>query len=253
MGQEYRQPENRAARGTRRPRRRSTSGASRDRWLVSYADFITLLFAFFATLYAASTVDAVKLSGVAVGLQQAFADIPKPMPGVLPAQAALVGPQVPNPRRDLERALGPELEQGHVQLTEDRRGLVLSIPEALAFPPGAAVMSPEAEQFIGRLSIALNGVPNAIRVEGHTDDVPIHNDRFGSNWELSTARATSVVSYLIHSGLSPERLSAAGYSEFHPRAENTSVEGRARNRRVDVVILNSDTRRSEEPAAGVAR
>jgi chemotaxis protein MotB len=125
---------------------------------------------------------------------------------------------------------------------------VLSIPEAGSFPAGSADMAVSAEQYMARLAAALHGTPNAVRVEGHTDDVPINNERFTSNWELSTARATRVVEFLVGQGVAPDRLSAAGYSEFHPRSANESAPGRARNRRVDIVILNSDTRQSEEPA-----
>ena len=102
---------------------------------------------------------------------------------------------------------------------------------------------------MGRVGTVLIALPNAVRVEGHTDDTPIKNARFASNWDLSTARATRVVAYFIlRAGLQPERLSAAGYSEYHPRAGNTTTEGRARNRRVDIVILNSTTAAAEEPA-----
>jgi chemotaxis protein MotB len=114
-------------------------------------------------------------------------------------------------------------------------------------------MALPAEHYMTRLAAALEDTPNAVRVEGHTDDVPIRTERYTSNWELSTARATRVVEYLVREGVAPDRLSAAGYSEFHPRAENQSPEGRARNRRVDVVILNPGTRESEEPASGGRR
>jgi chemotaxis protein MotB len=229
-------------------RRRVVSTASRDRWLLSYADFITLLFAFFATLYAASTVDAHKLSGVAEGLQQAFADLPAGKATVLPAHTGVIEAGADVVRAAIERELGSELADHRLELTEDRRGLVLSIPEAGSFPAGRADMALPAEAFMTRLAAALRGTANAVRVEGHTDDVPIHNERFTSNWELSTARATRVVEFLAGAGVAPERLSAAGYSEFHPRAENSSADGRGRNRRVDIVILNDETRRSEEPA-----
>jgi chemotaxis protein MotB len=230
-------------------RRRGALPPSRDRWLLSYADFITLLFAFFATLYAASTVDARKLSGIAEGMQEAFADAPAVTPSVLPTHTGIVGPAGNGARAAIERELGLELADRRLELTEDRRGLVLSIPEAGSFSPGRADMALPAEQFMGRLAAALRQTSSAIRVEGHTDDLPIHNDRFMSNWELSTARATRVVQFLIAEGVAPGRLSAAGYSEFHPRAVNGSAEGRARNRRVDIVVLNSETQQSEEPAA----
>jgi chemotaxis protein MotB len=240
-----------------RRRRGRVATGSRDRWLLSYADFITLLFAFFATLYAASTVDAGKLTGIAEGMQQAFADAPSVMPAaplvVLPAHRGIVGAGDGDVRAAIERELGSELADHRLELTEDRRGLVLSIPEAGSFPEGRADLAIAAEQLMTRLAAALRRVPNAVRVEGHTDDRPIHTERYTSNWQLSTARATCVVEYLIGEGVAPDRLSAAGYSEFHPRAANEEAQGRARNRRVDIVILNAETRQSEEPVGGDLR
>ena len=242
----------------RRPRQHST--ASRDRWLLSYADFITLLFAFFTTMYAISTVDAHKLTSVAAGLQTAFdaaADAaphdpgPAVMRGVLPGGRGVErtnAPTAPDARAEITTALGDMLSSNRLQLTVDRRGLVLSIPEASAFPSGSAEMSPAFEAVMARLSDALQRLPNGVRVEGHTDDTPIHTPRFNSNWELSTARATMVVQFLIQRGaLGADRLSAAGYAEFHPLSDNTTAEGRARNRRVDVIVLNAATRAAEEP------
>jgi len=238
---------------------RQVAVASRDRWLVSYADFMTLLFAFFVTMYAISTIDASKLSGVAAGLQTAFDSSavdapPRPavMRGVLPAGRGIVGSAAspPDVRTAIERALSDDLQSHHLELSQDRRGLVLSIPEAGAFPIGSADMSEAFQGVMTRLSAALQRLPNGVRIEGHTDDVPIHTPRFGSNWELSTARATHVVQFLIQQGaLAPDRLSAAGYAEFHPLGENASPEGRARNRRVDVIILNAAMSVAEEPSA----
>jgi len=111
-------------------------------------------------------------------------------------------------------------------------------------------MSISAQALMIRVASTVAGIDNVIRVEGHTDDSPIHTDRFRSNWDLSTARATRVVALLVErGGIAPERLSAAGYAEFHPRAGNQSADERAQNRRVDLVILNDTTLLSEEPAA----
>jgi chemotaxis protein MotB len=222
---------------------------------LSYADFITLLFALFATLYASSTVDANKLATVAQGLQHAF-DLPTakrpgisaPRDGVLPAGRGIVGPGDLDAHGEIMRALSDDLRLGRLELSEDARGTVLSIPEASAFPTATADLSPLAQEAVMRLAAVLRRLPNAVRVEGHTDDVPIHTARFTSNWELSTARAIRVVELLIQEGqLAPDRLSAAGYGEFHPRVPNESAATRAQNRRVDVVILSSSTRAAEEP------
>lgn len=221
-------------------RRRRREGVSRDRWLISYADFITLLFAFFTTLYAISTVDDSKLTRVAVGLQDAL-DVPDAArhPGnKVPAVGdSLLTREQLDAKAILERDMAEDLQSGRMELLEDGRGLVLSIPEASAFATGSAELSPTAVQAIGRLASSLREVRNSVLIEGHTDDVPIHTVRFASNWELSTARATVVVQWLIErGGVEAARLSAAGYGEFHPRVPNESAQARARNRRVDVVI-----------------
>jgi chemotaxis protein MotB len=244
---------------TSRARRpiRTHHGPSRDRWLVSYADFITLLFAFFATMYAISSVDARKLSSVAQALQQAFDDPagrkrPDGGNGVLPADASLTAGPRERSTADIEEAvnrdLAEELASERLELIVDRRGVTLSIPEAGAFAVGRDELSTTAQELVARIAATLDRFGNAIRVEGHTDDVPIHNVRFVSNWDLSAARACRVVEFLIARGLEAQRLSATGYVEFHPRVPNTSPESRAANRRIDLVILNATTTTAEEPA-----
>ena len=130
-----------------------------------------------------------------------------------------------------------------MDLVEDRRGLVISLPESATFASGSATLTREAETFLTRLAEVLRPTTAEMRIEGHTDDVPVAGGRFGSNWELSTARASAVVLYLLaNATLAPERLSAAGYGEFHPRAPNATPEQRALNRRVDVVVTASNER-----------
>ena len=228
----------------------SATQVSRDRWLVSYADFMTLLCAFFTTLYAASLVDAAKPAPAAVALT---ATVTLPAAPVTPVAAPAPTPDEAAALRALvEAALGDELAAGYLQLVADPRGLVVEIPEAGAFESGRAELSTDAERMMRRVAGVLAGLPNSVRVEGHTDDAPIRTVRFASNWDLSTARATRVVEFLLASGgLDPSKLSAAGYSQFKPRAANTSPAGRTRNRRVDLVILNEATTRAEEPTAGV--
>jgi len=226
---------------TGRNARRPRHGVSRDRWLLSYADFITLLFAFFTTMYAIPTVDQAKLSRVAMGLAEAL-DSTQVLPngtGSIPAArgGSLLSQEQLAARTVLEKDMAEDLRSGRFELLEDSRGLVLSIPEASAFATGSADLSETAQQAIARLAASLDKVGNPVLIEGHTDDVPIHTARFGSNWDLSTARATAVVQWLVErGGIDPGRLSAAGYGEFHPRVPNESAQARARNRRVDVVI-----------------
>lgn len=224
---------------------------------MSYADFITLLFAFFTTMYAISTVDAQKLSKMVSSMQLALHGT---RPGA-PAEVALGGgdrilPSIVPERRSLvelhEQLAGRlrgQIEAGNVSLEQDPRGLVISIREAGTFASGSAELSPSARTLLRDIAAPLAELDHQVRVEGHTDDTPIHNARFRSNWELSTARATSVIAFLIQeAGLAATRLSAAGYGEYHPRVPNDSDESRALNRRVDLVILNPETRTAEEPA-----
>jgi chemotaxis protein MotB len=254
---------------------------------VSYADFITLLFAFFTTLYAISNVDLQKMNRLVSALQVAFdargvqgiprktglttdlTDIPAVRTGLtappaLPTATNLS--QLPLPvlaeldrnylesalgqvKTDLTRQLAGAIKDGRVALEIDRRGLVVSIRESGSFKTGSADLSDATRALIGEVASSFRKLPNFVRIEGHTDDVPIHTPRFASNWELSTARATAVVAFLVQEvGLPSDRLSAAGYAEFHPRVTNDSEENRARNRRVDIVILNQTTSKAEEPA-----
>jgi chemotaxis protein MotB len=226
--------------------RLSATQVSRDRWLISYADFMTLLVAFFATLYAASLTET------------SATPAPTPVDAVAPVTEPPVSPAAPPPpdpaallRAEVERALAPELAAGYLQLVADPRGLVIEVPEAGSFDVGQAALTPEAGAMLSRVATMLATLPNAVRIEGHSDPTPIRTPQFASNWELSTARATRVVEFLVATaGLAPSRLSAAGYAEFKPRAANDSREGRARNRRVDLVLLNEATTRAEEPAGG---
>jgi chemotaxis protein MotB len=193
--------------------------ASGDRWLFGYADVVTLLFACFAALYAAATA-------------------PVPV-----ASAAAPAPPSQSIRVDLAAEFAQlRLRESELQIdvTRSPRGTVVSLAEAGSFAPGDAELSPAAIRAIGDLAALLQSQPHQIRVEGHTDDRPIRNQRFASNWELSTARATRVVQWLVEDGrIAPARLSAAGYAEYRPRVANTEPEGRARNRRVDIVVLDA--------------
>ncbi len=146
--------------------------------------------------------------------------------------------------------LAPEIRDGRVSLDIDRRGLVVSIRENGSFKTGSADLSDVTRGLIGEIADSIKGLPNFVRVEGHTDNVPIHTDRFASNWDLSTARATAVVAFLVQvHRFASDRLSAAGYAEFHPRVPNATDADRAKNRRVDIVILNQTTSQAEEPGA----
>ena len=218
-------------------RRASRTRPSRDRWLVAYADMTTLLLAVFASLYAAAMARPVSALGTGVLDGQGRAPLaagqsaPAPVPTAdAAANAAL--------RASLGTIVEAHGELSDLDLSVDVRGLVLSLPEAGSFPSGRAEPTAEAELVLGEVGLVLATVPNPIRIEGHTDDVPIQSPLFASNWDLSTARATRVVHLLIdRAGVPAARLSAAGYAEFRPRVANDSPEHRARNRRVDIVVL----------------
>lgn len=207
--------------------------ASGDRWLFGYADIVTLLFACFASLYAASLTPATST-----------VEAEEKRPPVLATT-----PPVPV-AAELEDVIGDALSLPGVEMSTSLRGLVISLPEAGSFPAGRAELSEAARSVMLDLADRLRALPNLIRVEGHTDDVPIATSQFASNWELSTARATRVVQFLIEEcELDPARLAAAGYAEYRPRLANTTAESRARNRRVDIVVLDPATARREEPGA----
>jgi chemotaxis protein MotB len=255
-------------------RRKKDVHVSHERWLVSYADFITLLFAFFTTMYAISTVDARKMNAMVGSMQAAFAngEVPAPMrrgggvgavgaqalgaaevsvkPSILPAAASVLPTMsVQAIKTQLESRLSAQVKSGLVDMSVDGRGLVISMREAGSFATGSADLSSIAYEVLREVAATLKDVGNIIRIEGHTDDVPINTVRYRSNFELSTSRATNVIAYLIAQGLEAPRMSAAGYGEFHPRAVNDSVVNRAQNRRVDIVVLSPRVSDREEPSS----
>jgi chemotaxis protein MotB len=252
--------------------------ANHERWLVSYADFITLLFAFFVVMFAASNSDQKKAGQIAQAVQTAFSEMAvfspsgKVVPlydnGSLQPQAKdLIGnahsqfdaahimdavkqkggkPAISEMRVQLEVLLKEEIANRSVRLAEDERGLTISLAEAGFFEPGSAVMPPKALSVIDRIALTLEPVNYNIRVEGHTDNTPIHTAQFPSNWELSTARATFLLQYLISTGHIPApRLSAVGYGQYRPVASNETADGRASNRRVDLVVIGDAAQKLE--------
>jgi chemotaxis protein MotB len=201
-------------------RRRLRGGrpVGRDRWMVSYADMVTLLFACFAALYASSVVPATA-AAEPEDLKEAEAA----------ANAALAA--------EITNALSRVDPNGDVLVKLDPRGVVVSLPEAGSFGVGQADLSQAARQVIREVADVLEQNPGEIRIEGHSDDVPITTSRFASNWDLSAARATEVIRFLLaQTAIAPDRLSAAGYGEFRPIVANDSPESRAKNRRVDIVV-----------------
>jgi chemotaxis protein MotB len=238
--------------------RRRTTRVGADRWLVSYADFTTLLLAFFMALYTVSDVNQAKLATAASSLRSAF-DTPEPGskdpgprtndPGPRTTETAGAtetarGSSNPDNsdamasvRARIEKELAGAITAGQLEIGADDRGLVLSLPESATFPVASADVTSDAQAVIDRVATTLEPLDVAVRIEGHTDDTPIRTVRYSSNWELSTARASAVVARFIQQRVDPRRLSAAGYGEFHPRTSNATAGGRASNRRVDVVVI----------------
>jgi chemotaxis protein MotB len=242
--------------------------------LVSYADFITLLFAFFVVLYASSQVDKRRVGKLAMAIQVAFQElgvfdtsntkIPlndsevmpfatvqavenvnrtgdmerfvQPMKGVLSSSSSAPLKDV---QAELEKALAPEIQNRVVDVKTKKEGLIVSLREVGFYESGSSAMRSSSTGAIDRLAAVLMSRTENMRIEGHTDNVPIHNKQFDSNWELSTARATELVKMFIYRyQMEPSRLSASGFAEFRPVGDNATMEGRAINRRIDIVILN---------------
>lgn len=200
----------------------------RNRWLISYADLTTLLLALFIVLYAAADKDRAKQ------IADSFSDQNTGGSGILPGQDSKE-----KIKKDFEQSLleNPVLIK-KTKMHKTNEGITVSISETGFFAPGEAKIEDDTAEVISTLAESLKENQHKIRVEGHTDSQPISNAKYSSNWELSTARASSVLLMFAENGISPERLSAAGYGGFQPVADNSTAEGRAKNRRVDVVILN---------------
>jgi chemotaxis protein MotB len=261
-------------------RRKKHEHANHERWLVSYADFITLLFAFFVVLYSSAEVDNKKIAQVSAAIEGGFQQLgafsgstggppdhtqtapanqaPMILPAVAPpiiehdAGGSFGPPDVDKLKRELEEALGEEIQKHEIEMRVTPEGLVVSLREVGFFNTGEATLLTGGQTTLTRIAKVLNAQGFHIRVEGHTDDRPIHNGRFKSNWELSTARATEVVSLLIEKhGFDPTQISAAGYSQYHPITSNDTNEGRQTNRRVDVVVV-ARSRPDAKPSPALA-
>jgi len=227
-----------------------------ERWLISYADFITLLFAFFVVMYAISVVNEGKYRVISTALGDAFGGKNKN-----PANASsAIDPLIPLPtliqkkraeamRRERERltrlaqdlssTLAPLVREGKVRVTQNSRGVSVEINASVLFDPGDAALTPDSKEALRALAVLLKNDPHAVQVEGHTDTTPIKNALFPSNWELSAVRASSVVRLFIDSGVAPERLTVVGHGANIAVAPNETAEGKARNRRVAVTILSA--------------
>ena len=234
-----------------------------ERWLVSYADFITLLFAFFVVMYALSSINEGKYRVLSDSLINAFREAPssdKILQMDAKKEAALegtgtpIGASVQHPQGTPERqraaermkkvaknvleAMQPLTQNGKVRVTQSPRGITVEINASLLFNSGDAVLQPQSTEALTAVARVLAEVDNPIQVEGHSDNVPINSPAYPSNWELSSARAGSVVRLFAELGVPTTRMVAIGYADNQPLDTNATAEGRARNRRVNVLILN---------------
>jgi len=239
----------------RRRRRIVSDHDNHDRWLISYADFITLLFAFFVVMYAISAVNENKLRVLAGSLGDAFgkapaseAPVPQPTRAALPAevrqrtlkqqQAIEEQAHMTEVASGLLDVMAPLVKEGKVRVTQSRRGVSIEINANVLFAPGRAELEAKSLAVLRAVAERLRNEPFNLEITGHTDVMPISNPVFASNWELSAVRATSVVRLLADNGIDPARLSAIGREASQPIAPNDTAEGRARNRRVELMILS---------------
>jgi len=214
---------------------------SHERWLLTYADLITLLMIFFVVMYALASVDVKKFQSLSTSLRIAFGGGRNilgdyqgsgmvPLPVSSPQDLAVA-------KEETDEYIAQLGLQNEVNTVSDDRGLVITLQEKLLFEPGKTEINPAGRAMLGVLSKLLNTLPNYVRVEGHTDNVPAGGGR--SNWQLSTLRAASIADFLAGpGGVNAKRISAIGYAENRPTADNKTLAGRAKNRRVDIVLLS---------------
>lgn len=246
-----------------RRRRRTEQHTNHERWLVSYADFITLLFAFFVVMFASAQADHGNAARVSESVRKALEEghMKSVVAAILggtkadkgqgnammkgPGGTQVLAPESPPPADlagsldSLRTALKPEIEKGQLQISLEKRGLVVSLRDAAFFASGDDAVYGGTYSSIEKIAQAIAALPSRVRLEGHTDSLPIHNSRFRSNWELSAARSIAMLELLVSRfGIPPERLAIAGYADTVPLESNDTEQGRTHNRRVDIVILN---------------
>ncbi|AFK87612.1 MULTISPECIES: OmpA/MotB family protein [Thermoanaerobacterium] len=219
-----------------------------ERWLLTYSDMITLLMIFFIVLYTISTVNSQKFQQIAASLGKTF-DGTNYVIGQQSGNSILDSIKTAGTNGTNDNSIASQLDklikqynlQNMVTYKVDERGFVISLNDTLLFDTGSADVKPEQKETLIKIGNILKSMPNYIRVEGYTDNVPINNNQFHSNWELSVIRATNVVEILVNDvKMDPAKISAVGYGEYRPIVPNDSDKNRQLNRRVDIVIMNSD-------------
>lgn len=206
-----------------------------NRWVVSYADFVTMLLALFMVMYAVLRIDNNKLTEFQQKVHKVFGNTP--IENVTKYQ--LNNKISPVQNANVEKLLRENISQSKtLKLVKSDKGLIIRVNNRMLFDEGSATIKPEALKTLNEIIKVLTKIDNPVIIEGHTDSTPIKNEKFPSNWELSTARATNIISYMMkQGGISPKRLCAVGYGEYMPIADNTSSSGRMLNRRVDIIVL----------------
>ena len=254
-------------------KRREEEHDNHERWLVSYADFITLLFAFFVVMYALSTVNEGKYRVLSESLVNAFRNVqvnaaspitqivtpPIPVMQKTPSSAKVPDSakaqdaakqkqrdKMRNVAKDIMEVMAPLIEQGKVRVIETSRGVTIEINDSVLFSPGQALLQPPLVKAMKAIADVLVPTEFPITIEGHTDNVPIKTAQFPSNWELSAVRATTVLRLFADAGVSADRLTAIGYADTRPVEPNLLADGRARNRRVTILIDSAAPEKGKE-------
>jgi chemotaxis protein MotB len=254
------------------------SHENHERWLVSYADFITLLFAFFVVMFATAQKDKNKQQQVAEAVREAFqhGQLTAAITGIInqktvppdgkgdtrqhpPSPPQPTGPPATHAdlvktAEKLQKVLEPELKSGKLSIGITGRGLIISLREAAFFASGDDAVSPGSFSILEKIAPVVQLITNPVRLEGHTDSVPIHTSRFRSNWELSTARSIAMLELLREKYQYPtERMSVTGFAENAPADSNETAEGRAHNRRVDLVVVSAEALSAESAPASAKK
>lgn len=238
-----------------------------NRWVISYADFVTMLLALFMVMFAANSIGELKVKDVNNSIQKVFvnknADINTTEENTSTTPENIKNEEQNKTEENILENSGKTILDGGdgildgqkvvevmkenidadttVEIIKTDRGVVIRLNDTMLFDQGSAIIKPQAKATLDKISVSLGKFQNPILIEGHTDSMPIRNERFPSNWELSTARATNIIKYLTETHkFPPNRLSAVGYGEYMPIAENTSPQGRAKNRRVDIIVLSTN-------------
>ncbi|KAF0151675.1 MAG: chemotaxis protein MotB [Ignavibacteria bacterium] len=207
----------------------------KDRYLITYADLITLLLGLFIILYASSVIDATKYKGIAAAFGN-YLGSESVVPSTPESKVIIEPKDVLS--SELSKLIAKSEHSSSVQLEETERGITVSILDDVLFEPGQATLAESSKKILREIAQVIKLFPNDIRIEGHSDNTPINTVRFPSNWHLASARAVETAYYLIDKeGLDPDKTSSVSYGEYKPKDTNITPEGRAKNRRVDLVIL----------------